>query len=143
MIAPPPVLISMGVIEKGTYWIVRKALYGLKEAPKLWEKFRDETLKYLEFEVDGVKYGLKKTQVHGSIWGIYRVDTKVKRHTVEEISEAIVPILPELRGAPIATMGIYVDDFLYAGPRKFLMAFHAALSLEVKIGKPDILGGKL
>ena len=34
VIAPPPVLISMGVLEKGTYWIVRKALYGQKGSPK-------------------------------------------------------------------------------------------------------------
>ena len=64
----------MGIHSKGTYWIVLKALYGLKEAPKLWEKFRDGTLGQLEFKVDGATYILKKTQVHGSIWGIYRAD---------------------------------------------------------------------
>ena len=135
IVAPPPALITMGIIEKGTYWFVLRALYGLKEAPKLWEKLRDETLGNLKFKVDGTDYALKRTQVHGSIWGIYRADSKPKRHTVEEISEATVPILPETRGAPIAKMGIYVDDFLYAGPRKFQMAFHFPLNNDFGVEK--------
>ena len=57
-----------------------------------------------------------KSQAHSGVWGIYPAESVPRRHTVEEITEATVPILPELRDPPMAQIGIFVDGFLFAGP---------------------------
>ena len=56
------------------------------------------------------------------------------------LAEATVPLLPTERGRPIASIGVYVDDFLFSGPRDVLTAFHAALKGHFDIGVPDVLG---
>ena len=80
--------------------------------------------------VDGVSYCLQRSQVHGSIWGLYPTGATPKRHTVEEITQATVPILPELRDTPIALVGIFVDD-LYPGPASYLQFLHQVLQEHV------------
>ena len=94
----------------------------------------------MDINVEGATYQLQRSQVHGSIWGLYPKGIKPRKHTVEEITEATVPILPESRDTPVALIGIFVDDFLFSGPAQFLRALHQALSERVKIGAPDILG---
>ena len=41
LLKPPYIYVKAGLIEADEYWLVKKAIYGLKESPLLWSKERD------------------------------------------------------------------------------------------------------
>eukprot|EP00971_Amphidinium_carterae_P143526 2843650-Amphidinium_carterae.1 len=41
---PPKICVDFGLVGSNTLWQLKRALYGLRESPKLWEKERDEVL---------------------------------------------------------------------------------------------------
>ena len=45
LVTPPPVLVTMDIVKPNTVWHVKKAIYGLREAPRLWQKERDQKLR--------------------------------------------------------------------------------------------------
>ena len=49
LVTPPPILVKMDIVKPNTVWHVKKAIYGLREAPRLWEQERDQKLRDLEF----------------------------------------------------------------------------------------------
>eukprot|EP00971_Amphidinium_carterae_P060401 1195209-Amphidinium_carterae.1 len=38
---PPKICVDFGLVPANTLWKLKRALYGLRESPKLWEKKRD------------------------------------------------------------------------------------------------------
>ena len=44
IVTPPRVLVDMGLIPDGQYWLLSRALYGLRECPHLWAQKRDARL---------------------------------------------------------------------------------------------------
>ena len=42
LVTPPPILVKMDTVKPNTAWHVKKAIYGLREAPRLWRKERDQ-----------------------------------------------------------------------------------------------------
>ena len=44
-VAPPSALISLGVVDPDEYWVVERALYGIKDSPHYWEELRDRPSK--------------------------------------------------------------------------------------------------
>ena len=38
LVAPPPILVKMDIVKPNTVWHVKKAIYGLREAPRLWQQ---------------------------------------------------------------------------------------------------------
>ncbi len=58
----PSLFVEAGVCQKGEIWLVRKALYGLRQSPKCWGIHRDKHLKTLmSVDTEGNKYTLKRT----------------------------------------------------------------------------------
>ena len=49
LVTPPPILVKMDIVKPNTVWQVKEANYGLREAPRLWQKERDQKLHDLEF----------------------------------------------------------------------------------------------
>ena len=49
LVTPPPILVKMDIVKPNTVWHVKKAIYGLREAPRLWQQERDQKLRDLEF----------------------------------------------------------------------------------------------
>ena len=50
LVTPPPILVKMDIGKPNTVWHVKKAIYRLREAPRLWpkERERDQPLRELE-----------------------------------------------------------------------------------------------
>ena len=48
LVTPPPILVKMDTVKPNTVWQVKKAIYGLRQAPRLWQKERDQKLRELE-----------------------------------------------------------------------------------------------
>ena len=42
LVRPPRIFVDAGAVEEGTLWWVKKALYGLRQAPACWQRHRDE-----------------------------------------------------------------------------------------------------
>ena len=65
-VMPPKIAIDMGLCEPDEVWFVDKALYGLRESPKLWGDFRDAELRQARWEVEGVEYclALARQSIH-------------------------------------------------------------------------------
>ena len=45
VVRPPQIWVELGVIQAGTLWTLRKAVYGLRKAPRAWGTFRDSKLR--------------------------------------------------------------------------------------------------
>ena len=50
LVTPPPILVKMDIVKPNTVWHVKKAIYDLREAPRLWQQERDQKLRDLEFK---------------------------------------------------------------------------------------------
>ncbi|CAE7365496.1 unnamed protein product [Symbiodinium microadriaticum] len=93
VIAQPPRLLEvLGLTQKLELWGLIRALYGLREAPMLWGKFRDDMLR--ELQLPGSlqwKQGVTITS-----WWTIRDE----------------------QGAVQAIVVVYVDDFMLCGPKE-------------------------
>ena len=76
---PPNVYLKAGLVEEHEYWLVKKAIYGLKESPYLWAVERDTRLSKMKIEVPNSedseisdKYFLKKLQSDPNTWHILK-----------------------------------------------------------------------
>ena len=49
LVTPPLILVKMDIVKPNTVWHIKKATYGLREAPRLRQKERDAKLRELEF----------------------------------------------------------------------------------------------
>eukprot|EP00971_Amphidinium_carterae_P148803 2950237-Amphidinium_carterae.1 len=47
---PSKICVDFGLVGKDTLWRLKRALYGLKESPKLWEKKKDEVLSNIKLQ---------------------------------------------------------------------------------------------
>ena len=103
----------MDIVKPKTVWQVKKALYGLREAPRLWQKERDQKLRDLEFMYKDNLAHLVQSHIHPSLWFI--AEGPLVPH------QWISPIDHSLRSdkwtarlqdhQSLGYVGVYVDDF--------------------------------
>ena len=67
LVTPPPILVKLVMVKPNTAWHVKKAIYGLREAPRLWQKQRDQKLHDLEFMYKDKLAHLVQSHIHPSI----------------------------------------------------------------------------
>ena len=102
----------MGLCEPDEVWFVDKALYGLRESPKLWGVFRDAELRQARRDVDGVEYCLQQMTSDDQLWRV----TQSTLLTDGSASEVLHFILG------------YMDDIFTVGNAKLMGGFHNWLS---------------
>ena len=66
----PNVFAEAGVTDFGEVWIVRKAIYGLREAPRAWGDERDAKLRPLRIVHNGMVHRLRQCTTDPSLWRI-------------------------------------------------------------------------
>ena len=141
LVTPPPILVNMDSVKPNTVWHVKKAIYGLREAPRLWQKERDQKLCELELRYQDQLAHPVQSHIHPSLWFI--VEGAVAEHNW------IPPFDHSLRSDEwtaqlhkhriLGCMGVYVADLL-------LIAGHRSLNdtvIEVvqnvwKTRQPDL-----
>ena len=52
LVKPPQLFLEKGYMKLGTYYLPKRAVYGLRRSPKLWGECRDEGLESMEIEVE-------------------------------------------------------------------------------------------
>ena len=71
---PPQVLVKLGLVQPGTVWKLKKALYGLRTSPRAWEEERDRKLSTLEWNSPVGRVGLKSVDTTHCVWTIRQLD---------------------------------------------------------------------
>ena len=70
LVTPPPILVKMNIVKPNALWHVKRAMYGLREAQRLWQKERDQHLRELEFMCQDKLAHLVQSHIHPSLWFI-------------------------------------------------------------------------
>ena len=96
-------------------WLVHKAIY-----PSLWSEERTEALTKLTFTSDGEPYSVLLSQIHRSL------------------SQGATAVFTESHEV-VAMSGVYVDDFLTAGPSPVVRSCLATLRKMWKTVDPQYL----
>ena len=92
MIQPPKLLERMGITSSWELWGLVRALYGLKESPRLWGAYRDKQLAGLKVTIAGAIWCMRQGKAITSWWTV--------RDEHERVQAVVV---------------VYVDDFLLCG----------------------------
>ena len=67
VLGPPSILYRLGLIPQGFCWRVHRAIYGLREAPSLWQDERTSEMTKVKFKVQGETAKVIVSQVHQSL----------------------------------------------------------------------------
>ncbi|CAE7390987.1 unnamed protein product [Symbiodinium natans] len=98
VVQPPKLLERLKIIEEFELWGLIKALYGLKESPRLWGSYRDHELESLTLTINDKILQLRKGKAVAAWWTVLGSN--------QEIMAVIV---------------IYVDDFMICGSRETIV----------------------
>ena len=120
IVKPPSLLVEMNLLSADHRWLVRKALYGLRQAPLAWARFRDKSLHALRFESEGITYALKQGLSDDSLWFITR--------TGDDSGDG-----NSWHGILI----IYVDDLLGFAPASLLQSLFGEIQKLWKLSEPQ------
>eukprot|EP00439_Symbiodinium_sp_Y106_P061076 s2361_g9.t1 len=120
---PPAIAFEFGLAERGDMWCVEQAIYGLRESPALWSRFRDKELRKARWtiQVNGEPVTLKLEQLvsDDQIWRIAREDAKD--------TEAYGYVL------------VYIDDLLIPAEDQTMQGFFQWLSAKWEVDALDVL----
>ena len=73
VVRPPQIWVELGVIPAGTLWTLKRAVFGLRIAPRAWGLFRDSELRSLRWTVTGEEYKLLQCISDTQVWQIVKV----------------------------------------------------------------------
>ena len=104
VVQPPKLLERLELIEEFELWGLVRALYGLKESPRLWGTYRDHELGSLTVSMNDTLLQLRRGKAVTAWWTVAGPT-----------------------GALVAVMVIYVDDFLLCGARETITALAQAI----------------
>ena len=109
-IQPPGIALKLGLAEPGDHWLVKKSLYGLREAPAIWANFRDAALRTMSWNTikDGKEVSCHLEQLSS--------DEQVWKMKVKGSDEVLGYVL------------VYVDDVLMIGQPPAVDAFYRWLA---------------
>ena len=120
--SPPGILRKLHLTAEQEIWRLVRALYGLRESPRLWAIYRDGLLQALRVKLDQGEAYLKQTSVESNLWMVLEISTDRQDQDV-----------------CIAYILVYVDDILIAATRKVLLAVAKALKETWKTSELCIL----
>ena len=118
-VRPPLLLSRWGFTEKGTLWRLKKALCGLRSAPRLWGLTRDAVLTALVMCHEGKDYILKQSCADLALWIVVCLRVETSLLLRDDQGHAI--------GSVVGYVLTHVDDMLAAGDIPVLHLFTIAL----------------
>ena len=98
VVQPPKLLERLNMIEEFELWGLIRALYGLKESPRLWGSYRDHELASLTMQMNDAMLQLRKGKAVTAWWTVLGSNNEI-----------------------VAVIVIYVDDFVICGSRNTIM----------------------
>ena len=141
LITPPPILVKMEIVKPNTVWRVKKAIYGLREAPRLWQQERDQQLRELEFVYNDRSAHLVQSYIHPSLWFIAEGPETPRWGSLHStIDFEATNDSQATQAQDLGYVGVYVDDLLIAGPRSLNDTLIKAVQGIWKTSAPEHLG---
>ena len=70
VVRPPKVWVTLGLVAEGTLWTLRRAVYGLRCAPRAWGLERDRQLRQAKWQYKEHTYKLKQCTSDSQVWRI-------------------------------------------------------------------------
>ncbi|CAE7226577.1 RE2, partial [Symbiodinium sp. CCMP2456] len=119
---PPAIAYELGLASQGQVWFVEQAIYGLRESPALWSRFRDEQLKLArwEMDVDGVPTTMRLQQM-------------VSDNQVSKI------VADGGDGKVYGYVVVYIDDLLIHAEEGAMRSFFDWVSAKWEVDALDVL----
>ena len=68
IVSPPSILRRLNLSAEREVWRLVRALYGLRESPRLWAIYRDGLLQTLRVKLDEGEAYLKQTDIESNLW---------------------------------------------------------------------------
>ena len=129
----PPLLCRWGFTEKGALWRLKKALYGLRSAPRLWVLTRDAVLAALVMCHEGREYILKQSCADLALWVVVWLGAETGLLFLDDQGQAIGSVAGYV-------LTPHVDDMLGAADITILHLFVDALKKEWEITQSKTIG---
>ncbi|CAE7224887.1 GIP, partial [Symbiodinium sp. CCMP2456] len=108
-VLPPKVLVQSGLVSANVVFIVKRALYGLRESPALWSAHRTSVLKKTKVRCGDGFMWLKQLATDGELWMVlWTPDGGI----------------PQLVGLLVT----YVDDLLYLANKDTILRLHEVIA---------------
>ena len=118
VVTPPGAVKRLNLAQDQEVWLLVRALYGLREAPRLWALHRDSRLKEISVSLEDGSARLAQSTGEENLWLILVRDGSSDREQV--------------RGYLL----VYVDDFLFAAEKWLIVAMSNAV---MKVWKTSAL----
>ncbi|CAE7224257.1 RE2 [Symbiodinium sp. CCMP2592] len=106
----PRILVQAKLVPDNVVFVVKRALYGLRESPALWANHRTRTLREVSVDAPEGRVWLKPLVTDGELWMILQLPPGAER--------------PQLRGLLVS----YVDDLLYLAARAMILLLHTRIA---------------
>ena len=139
VLKPPSILYKLQLMPPGHVWSVRKAIYGLREAPNLWSEERTESLTKVRFTSEGEH---NSEGEHKSVLISYKSLCLIVK-TSSLLTNPLTEHLGLTNQVPphevVVLSGIYVDDYLTVGPPSVVESFMQTLRKKWKTSEPQYL----
>ncbi|CAE7319363.1 RE1, partial [Symbiodinium sp. CCMP2592] len=109
-VIPPKILVQANLVPENVVFVVRRALYGLRESPALWATHRTKVLKEILVQCAEGCLWLKPLITDGELWLILFKPNGADR--------------PQLKGLLVT----YVDDLLYLAKKAIILLLHGKIA---------------
>ena len=109
LVRPPRSWVRLGFVREGELWVLRKAVYGLRIAPRAWGTERDDKLKKVTWKAEGKTFTLLQCAADSQVWRI-----------VEQRGSPCAARAAQESTEQQPTLGLlicYVDDLLLLSPK--------------------------
>ena len=135
VLRPPSILYRLGLIPQGFCWRVHRAIYGLREAPSLWQDERTSEMTKVKFKVQGEPVKVIVSQVHQSLCMIVKERDLIDNPDISQygITKRVEP------KRILAMIGTYVDDYLTVGQPETVAKFLSYLRRLWNTSDPQYL----
>ena len=75
LVRPPRSWVRLGLVPEGELWVLRKAVYGLRIAPRAWDTERDSKLRGVSWTAEGKHYKLEQCAADSQVWRIVQTQS--------------------------------------------------------------------
>ena len=128
VLKPPSLLVKLGYAKPGEHYQAVKAVYGLRQAPRKWGRYRDRRLLQMQTP-EG--YVFRPSSAEPNLWKVLKVPLRLDCTEIEEFESDLYGFLV-----------IYVDDILILSVERIVTAIRDALQREWDTSTPEWLGEK-
>ena len=130
VVRPPQIFMEFGVLQKESYYLPMKAVYGFRRSPKLWGDYRDSVLEKMEIKVQ------VEGQHEEEILVLHAMESEPNLWKIQLKNQ-------DLRARPqvLGLVMTYVDDMFFVGEEVVVTQVMGEVRRLWKTSEPERVGG--